>query len=207
MAVKKKIDPLAIDTTYYDRAIADYNKMVDENTTSQLKRAEGTAAEQLRQAYISNMQNRNALQDRLAMAGIRGGGTETANLRLMSNYQNARGGIRSNLATTAADLNRGATQQKGENTAAVNAARQAYLDNTAQANWQASREDSQTDYANKVAEEERNRAINIERWTARYSKYYSVNELKKLLKKVTNPDQIAIINTRIGYIRKAKKKY
>lgn len=198
--IRRRIDPLSTDTSYYDKAIADYNQTVDTDTASQIKKAEDTASLQLRQAYISNLQNRNALRDNLARSGVRGGASETANLRLMSNYGNTRSGINSNLANTTMELNRNATNRKAENTASVNAARQEYLDNTRQAQWQADREDT-------AALNEQDRNIKLERLTAKYSAVYSDSELKKALAATTDEDEKAIINTRIGYLLKAKKNY
>lgn len=78
------------DTSAYD---ALYNEYAAQQQALAEKQKAATTEEynnQLKSAYITRMQNQKTLDENLALAGIRGGATETANLKLLSNYENSR---------------------------------------------------------------------------------------------------------------------
>lgn len=79
-----------INTSYYDKAFSEYEEKMKADAEIAKEQTQQQYDEQLRQAYVSNIQNQTALSDKLNEAGIRGGGSETSNLKLMTGYQNTR---------------------------------------------------------------------------------------------------------------------
>lgn len=212
-----------LDTSAYDALAASYTKSVDESAAQQISDAQKAAQGQLKQAYITRMQDQRTLNDNLARAGIRGGTTETANLKLATNYGNTRGTINSSLASSITDINRTAAQNKLAYQQDIDAKKQAYIENRQSEARQAAREDLQNDFNNTMQEKQfklqknqvkyerkqTKRTQQIEKYTAKYSKYYSVKTLKKLLKsKSVKNNALAkqVINARIGYLQSPEYK-
>lgn len=173
-----------------------YNRQVDQNTAQQIATAKSDAQNQLRQAYVQNIQNQRQLDQKLATAGIRGGATQTANLNLMNQYGTNRNSINSNLNSTINSANQTAQQNKNAYALENDSKQMEYVENREAEDRANAREDEQINY-------ERNTA-NL---TAQYSKIYSVKKLKKALETATDPLEQQIINARIGYIRQHKKGY
>ena len=182
----------------YDNMTQNYNASVDQNTAAQIADATKSAQGQLRQAYVTRMQDQRSLQDNMARAGIRGGATETANLRLATNYANTRSGIQGQLSSSINDINRTANQNKLAYQQEMDAKKQQYVENRQAEARQAAREDSQ-----------QKRTQDIERYTAWASKFFSEKKLRKLLKKANksgNKIKAQVINARIGYLNSPEYK-
>ena len=182
----------------YDNMTQNYNASVDQNTAAQIADATKSAQGQLRQAYVTRMQDQRSLQDNMARAGIRGGATETANLRLATNYANTRSGIQGQLSSSINDINRTANQNKLAYQQEMDAKKQQYVENRQAEARQAAREDSQ-----------QKRTQDIERYTAWASKCFSEKKLRKLLKKANksgNKIKAQVINARIGYLNSPEYK-
>lgn len=205
-----------MDTSAYDTMAANYAKSVDEDTANQIQQANTAANSQLRQAYITRMQDQKTLNDNLARSGIRGGATETSNLRLANNYGNTRSAINSQLATSVNDINRTAAQNKLAYQQDIDAKKQAYVENRQAEARQAAREEvtnarNRKDALNqrKYERKQTKRTQTIERYTAKYSKYFDVKKLEKLLKSKAvknNPIAQQVINARIGYLKSPEYK-
>lgn len=168
-----------IDTSFYNKAITDYTKQANTQRNTQLGEAKKTQQAALKQAYVQRAQNERALQDNLAMAGIRGGATETANLRLANTYGQARAAANSDYANSVNQINLAANQNIADYTADMKSRAEEYRQNTAQARWQAAREDAANKYnaaveKEKFAYQKKQDAQTIKREeTARQTEYWS----------------------------------
>ena len=185
-------------TAAYDNMSQNYAASVDSNTAAQIADATKSAQGQLRQAYVTRMQDQRNLADNMTRAGIRGGATETANLRLATNYANTRSGIQGQLSNSINEINRTANQNKLAYQQEMDAKKQQYIENRQSEARQAAREDSQ-----------QKRTQDIERYTAWASKYFSKKQLKKQLKKANksgNKIKAQIINARLGYLQSPEYK-
>lgn len=184
------------DTSAYDELKKRYNEQVDADTARQVSSAKSSAKEQLRQAYISNIQNQRQVAQNMAMAGIRGGATESANVKLATAYGNQRSAIGSDLAGSLSNINNTAMQNKNAYALETDSARRQYIENREAEDRANKREDSQIAYQRKT-----------ENYTAKYSKYYDEKKLKTLRKKAKTALEKQIIDARIGYLRQHKKEY
>lgn len=217
----------AYDTTAYEDMKKRYAASVDQQTASQKEAAEQAAQAQLRQAFITRVQSENAMRNNLARAGIRGGATETAGLRIANNYGNARGTINASLAESKRAYDLAGAQNKLAYDQDIDAQSLAYIQNREAEDRANAREDELTQrqwehdaqvtaeqraYEDRIRAEENARADAAkkeadqkEQWTAKYSKYYSNKKLKAALKKATSAAEKAIINARIGWLKENKK--
>lgn len=185
-----------LDTTAYDELQKKYNASVDSNTASQIANAQQTAQSNLKQAYVSRLQNEQKMNKNLATAGIRGGMSETANLGVANNYANQRGTINSQLASNVRDINNTANQNKLAYAQEIDTAKQSAIENYDAEQRAYAREDALTAYNRQQ-----------ENLTARYSKYYSAKDLKKALANATTALEKQVINARLGYLAQHKHKY
>ena len=135
-----------INTSFYKQAIKDYNAQAEKQRATQLGEAKKTQESALKQAYIQRVQNQNALNDSLAMSGIRGGATETANLRLQNQYGTAVGAANSDYSNSVNAINQAIDKNIFDYTSDMNSRAEEYRQNLAQARWQAAREDSLNKY-------------------------------------------------------------
>ena len=184
-----------IDTSYYDNAINTYKQQQEENRKQQINDAASARDSALRQAYVNRMQSQMALNKNLAQAGIRGGATETSNLRLATNYGNQRAAANSDYSNSVNSINRGIDQNIADYTSDMNSRAEEYRQNLAQARWQADREDSTN---------EQNRLTDY--WSNYYQNYYSgysKKNAKKALKKAEA--ELAGANTEAERIRIQQK--
>lgn len=218
-------------TSAYDNMARNYARSVDQSTAQQIADANKAAQGQLRQAYVTRMQDQIALNNNLANAGIRGGATETSNMRLMNQYGNTRGQINSQLASSINDINRTAQQNKLAYQQDIDAKKQAYLENRQAEARQAAREEVNNARNRKIQKQQfkqekkvqnaqlkmqkqqaadthktLKRTQNIEKYTAKYSKYFDTKKLQKMLKKTKDPIAKQIINARIGYLKSPEYK-
>lgn len=185
---------MAYDTSYYDDQIKKYNTYADTVAQQQIGDAQKNAQAQLRQAYVQRMQNQQALNQNLAQAGIRGGMTETSNLKLANMYGTQRGQINSDLANSITQINRSSEENKFNNQQSTESAKRQYIENRQAEDRANAREDAMINYDRQTAQ-----------YTAQYSKYFSEKELEKALKNAKTPLERQIINARIGYVKSVKK--
>ena len=163
-----------INTSYYDNAINTYKQQQEANRQQQINDAAASRDSALKQAYVTRMQNQQALNKNLAQSGIRGGATETSNLRLATAYGNQRAAANTDYANSVKSINRGIDQNIADYTSDMNSRAEEYRQNLAQARWQAERED---------ATNEQNRLTDY--WSNFYQNYYSgysKSDAKKALK-------------------------
>lgn len=158
-----------INTDYYTNAVETYKKQQEQNRANQLAQAQKTQQSALRQAYITRLQNEQKLKQSLATSGIRGGATETSNLRLANQYGLDRNNANTNYTNSVNDINRSIDQNIADYQSDMESRAEEYRQNMAQAKWQAEREDSLNEY-NSVADY----------WNNYYTDYYSGASKKNL---------------------------
>lgn len=129
-----------ISTKYYTNAIKDYTGAANLERSNQISDAQSTRNANLRQAYVSRLQNEQAMNRNLATAGIRGGATETANLRMMGQYGQARNAANTDYASAVTSINRATDQNIRDYTSDMNSRAEEYRQNMAQQRWQADRD-------------------------------------------------------------------
>ena len=189
-----------VNTSYYDNAIKDYTAQANANRATQLGEAQKVQQANLRSAYINRLQNEQKMNQNLAMAGIRGGATETANLRLANTYGQARASANTDYANSVNTINQNFDQNIADYTSDMRSRAEEYRQNQAQAlwqadreayanQWQAQREDALRKEENKREDAnlkyERNKAEQnrlTEYWSNYYINKYSGYDKKKLQK-------------------------
>ena len=188
------------DTSYYDKAIRDYTKNAQSNANAEKAAIDRNTQTQLRQAYLNKMMSQRNINNNLAQQGIRGGVSETALLGNNQNYMASRNSINADAQQNKMQIDRDTANNIFDYTQSTNSARQQYLEN---------RQAEDRQRANQLADEERQRdqEIRTQQLTAYYGKIYSIPDLKKALGKAKTPEEKAIINARIGYLRQHKKGY
>ena len=135
-----------INPSVYDKMITDYTAQANKERATQIGDAQKAQQAALKQAYITRLQNQQRLNANLAQSGIRGGMTETSNLRLANQYGQARAAANSDYANSVNSINQSADRNIFDYALDTNARKEEYLQNTAQAKWQAAREDAANKY-------------------------------------------------------------
>lgn len=183
-----------INTSFYSNAAKQFTAQAEKNRATQLGEAQKQQQAALRQAYINRAQNQLTLNQNLATAGIRGGATETSNLRLANQYGQAVGAANTDYANSVNAINQNIDQSIFDYQQDMAARAEEYRQNQMNARWQAARED----YANKVNiyREDKNNAYQrkqaeVQRQTEYWSNYYinkysgySKKDLKKAEKDI-----------------------
>lgn len=177
-----------INTDFYDKATENYRQQAEQQRATQLGEAQKTQASALKQAYINRVQNQQKLNQNLAMSGIRGGATETSNLKLANQYGTERGVANTNYANSVNEINKNVDQNIRDYQSDMDSRAEEYRQNMAQARWQADREDSLNQYNSE-----------LEYWNNYYTDFYSgyskknannaYKELKSKLAKATTDSQ------------------
>lgn len=185
---------MAYDTSYYDDQIKKYNEYADKVAGQQIADAQKNQQAALKQAYIQRVQNQNKMNQNLAMSGIRGGMTETANLNLANQYGLARQAANTDYTNSLNSINQSTEENKFNNMLNTESARRQYIENREAEDRANAREDEQINYERKTAN-----------YTAKYSKYFSEKKLQEALKKAKDPLEIQIINNRLGYVKAVNK--
>ena len=175
-----------ISTSFYTNAVKNYTKQANADRQTQLNEAAKTQKANLRQAYINRLQSQKALDTSLATAGIRGGATETSNLKLANQYGTAVASANTDYANSVNTINRAVDQNIRDYRSDMMSRAEEYRQNLAQAKWQAAREDK----TNEVARQ-------TEYWSNYYTNFYSgyskkdakkaVKTLQTKLKKAKTP--------------------
>ena len=151
-----------IDTSFYTNAIDNYTTDANAERARQIGEAQKTQQSALKQAYITRLQNQQKLNQNLAQAGIRGGMTETSNLNLANQYGQARAAANTDYANSVNSINTATDQNIRDYRSDMESRAEEYRQNTAQARWQAAREDSLNQYN-----------AQTEYWNNYYLDYYS----------------------------------
>lgn len=151
-----------INTDYYKNAVNQYTQDANAERQRQIGEAQKTQQANLRNAYVNRLQNEQKMNRQLATSGIRGGATETANLNLMNQYGQARSAANTDYANSVNQINTTTDQNIRDYRNDMESRAEEYLQNTAQARWQAEREDQ----TNEVARQ-------TEYWSNYYTNYYS----------------------------------
>lgn len=146
------------DTSAYDNAIAAYEQKMkaDAESAKQAKAAEYDA--QAKAAYISRLQNQRTLNDNLLAAGIRGGATETANAKMLANYENNRNQIAQSKASALTSIDKDANDKMFDYRQAQEAAKLQYIQNRQAEDRQIA--ETKRQEAVQAAEAEKERAYN-----------------------------------------------
>ena len=220
---------MAINTKAYDNLYNNYAKSVDENTAQKVKEAKDAANAQLKQAYVQRAQNQRTLNDNLAAAGIRGGATETANIRLANQYGSAVNSINSGLTNSINDINRTAEQTKLAYKQDIDAKKQQYVEDMEREQRQNARQDKQIAYERAQAAEQKkyeraqaadqkkyersltSRQQSLDYFTSFYASYTNIANLQKeyaaeAKKKKPNTLKMQVIRARMGYLTDNKNK-
>ena len=186
-----------VNTSFYDKAVDTYRKQQEQNRATQLAAAQKTQQSALKQAYITRLQNQQKLQQSLATSGIRGGATETADIRLANQYGLDRNNANTNYANSVNDINKNIDQNIADYQSDMESRAEEYRQNMAQAKWQADREDSLNEF-NSVADY----------WNNYYTDYYSgvsKKNLNKYLKKAkTNYKKAKTDTAKLRYLQQIR---
>lgn len=165
-----------INTDYYKNAVNQYTADANAERNRQIGEAQKTQQANLRNAYVNRLQNEKNLNNQLAMSGIRGGATETANLNLMNQYGQARSAANTDYANTVNQINTTTDQNIRDYRNDMESRAEEYRQNLAQARWQAEREDKTNEIARQT-----------EYWSNYYINLYSgksKKEVQKLIKQI-----------------------
>lgn len=168
------------DTSYYDNVMAKNAQQVRADAEAQKKTTNATYDEQLREAYVNRMQNQRTLANNLAQAGIRGGASETANLKLATTYENSRNDINKSRNAAIADIDQKANKAIYDFNTTQEAARQTDIQNREAEDRQIAETKRQEQWQaqqTKQANDERRYAATISGWT-------SISKINKLIKKI-----------------------
>ena len=186
-----------VNTSFYDKAVENYRKQQEQNRATQLAAAQKAQQSALKQAYITRLQNQQKLQQSLATSGIRGGATETANIRLANQYGLDRNNANTNYTNSVNDINRSIDQNIADYQSDMESRAEEYRQNMAQAKWQAEREDSLNEY-NSVADY----------WNNYYMDYYSgvaKKNLDKYLKEAkANYEKATTDSDKLRYLQQIR---
>ncbi len=180
-----------IDTSYYTKAINDFNTQAEKQRQTQIGEAGKTRDSALKQAYIQRAQNQRQLNDNLTRSGIRGGATETSNLRLANQYGTAVSAANSDYSNSVNSINQAIDKNKADYASDMNSRAEEYRQNLSQARWQADREaslarwNSQRERLQANWQAQREDALNQynaqnEYWNNFYLDYYSGASQKSL---------------------------
>lgn len=131
-----------IDTSFYQKAVSDYTADAEKNRAKQLASASKTREDSLREAYVQNQQDKSNLAKTLATSGIRGGATESSNIKLASNYGANRNAANSTYADNVNTINQNVDSNITDYRQNMESRAEEYRQNLAQSKWQADREDS-----------------------------------------------------------------
>lgn len=187
---------MAYSTQRYDNLYTEFEKKQKENVEKQKAQTTEDYNKQLKEAYISKMQNQRALNENLEKAGIRGGATETSNIRLAANYQGTRNSL---------NEQKNKALQQIDDTASDNLFNYKQTNDAAKLSYIEQREAEDRQLAQAAAEEKK--AADLDLLQAKYGGIYSISTLDSAYKKATTPQEKAIIQARKNYLNQYKKGY
>lgn len=172
-------------TAWIDKSIADNTAKVRADAATQKAQTNATYDDQLKEAYVNRMQNQRTLANNLAQAGIRGGASETANLKLATTYENSRNNINKSRNAAISDIDKQA--------------------NDAIYNWNTQMEATRQETIAQRQAEERQIAETKrqEQWQAQQTK--KANDETRYAATISGWNNIKKINKEIKRIRKSGK--
>ena len=180
----------------YDNLYDEYAKKLQETPAKRKQQTTSDYNDKLKEAYISRMQEQKTLDNNLAKAGIRGGATETSNLKLATNYQNTRNSINKDKQNALNDIDTQADANLFEYKQANDQAKLSYTEQ---------RESEERQLAqNQLAE---NKAASLDLLQAKYGSYYSIPTLQSAYNSAQTDSEKAIIQARINYLTQYSKGY
>lgn len=178
------------ETKRYDDMYNDFAKKTAEDVVKAKSKKEEDYNEKLKQLYISRMQDQKALDSNLAKAGIRGGATETSNLKLATNYQNNQNKLQKEKTRALEDIETQANDNLFNYKQTTDASKLSYIE-------QREAEDRQLAQTKKENEE----AANVDLLTAKYAGVYNMSTLNTAYNRATTTREKAIIQARIAYLQ------
>lgn len=180
----------------YDNLYKEYEKKNKEDAEKKRARTAEDFNEKLKQAYISRMQDQKSLNENMARVGIRGGATETSNLKLATKYQ-----------TTRNDLNKDKTRALEDVDIQANDNLFNYKQNndSAKLSYTEQRESEERQLAQNAKEKEE--AAQLDLLQAKYGSYYSIPSLNTAYNNAKTTQEKAIIQARIAYLNAHNKGY
>ena len=166
-----------IDTSFYTNSVNQFTENANKQRQAQLGEAQNQQQAALRQAYITKMQNQQNLNKNLAAQGIRGGATETSNLRLANQYGTSVAAANTDYTNSVNTINRNIDQSIFDYQQDMAARAEEYRQNTAKERWNAAREDYANRYkaAQEAEEKKYNRAQAERQWNTEYAFNYYTN--------------------------------
>lgn len=183
-------------TARYDTLYNDFVKQQNADAEKQKARTTEDYSKQLKQAYINRMQEQRELNENLARAGIRGGATETAHLKLATNYENTKNNLNEQKTRALKDIADNAKSNIFNYKQQNDAAKISYIE-------QREAEDRQIAQANA----EKAAADKSSLLAAKYGSYYDTAKLNAAYNKAKTIEEKAIIKARINYLKQHKKGY
>lgn len=178
------------ETKRYDDMYEQFAKKTEEDKKKAKARKEEDYNEKLKQLYISRMQDQKTLDTKLANSGIRGGATETSNLKLATNYQTNRNNMQKEKTRALEDIETQANDNLFNYKQTTDASKLSYIE-------QREAEDRQIAQTKKENEE----AANTDLLTAKYAGVYNVSTLNRAYNNATTTREKAIIQARIAYLQ------
>lgn len=197
----------ANETKRYDDLYKDYVNKQNADVAQQKKRTTDDYNAQLKQAYISRMQEQKNLNDNLTQSGIRGGATESSNLKLATNYQNTRGDINKEKSRALEDIDIQANDNKFNYKQATDQAKISYIEQREAEDRQIAANQAAENAAREAEKAAKAEAAKVDFWQAKYGGYYSTKSLNNAYKKAKTTQEKAIIKARINYLKSHKKGY
>lgn len=184
------------ETKRYDDLYSEYEKKAKADAEKAKAQAKQNYNDKLKQAYISRMQDQRELEKNMARVGVRGGATETSNLKLATNYQNTRN-----------DLNKQQTQavQNIDTQTQDNIFAYKQANDSAKLSYIEQREAEERQAAQ--AQKEQGMSDERQNYAASLGSNYSVSSLQSMLNSTTEQWKKAIINERINYLNAHAKGY
>lgn len=181
------------DTSRYDALYDEYVKQQQASAAKQKTETTDEYNKQLKAAYINRMQNQKTLNENLAKAGIRGGATETSNLKLMADYQNTTNSLNEQKTKALQDIDDSANANILSYKQQNDAAKISYIE-------QREAEDRQIAQTKAENEAAAAAAAQSDLWTAKYGGYTDTSKLKDAYAAAATTEEKAIIQARINYL-------
>jgi len=168
-----------INTDFYKNAADQYKQQAEQQRATQLGEAQKQQQSALKQAYITKLQNQKRLNENLAQQGIRGGASETANIKLANQYGSERAAANANYSNSVNQINQNIDRNIFDYQSDMDSRAEEYRQNQANARWQAEREDTLNEYNSAV-----------EYWNNYYLDYYSGTKKKNLNKELKKAQKL-----------------
>ena len=178
------------ETKRYDDMYNEFAKKTATDIAKAKARKEEDYNEKLKQLYISRMQDQKALDSSLTKSGIRGGATETSNLKLSTNYQDNRNKLQKEKTRALEDVETQANDNLFNYKQTTDASKLSYIE-------QREAEERQIAQTKKENEE----AANVDLLTAKYAGVYNTATLNSAYNNATTTREKAIIQARIAYLQ------